>query len=121
MLRSLDCELESALLHLLQAEDKGKLYHYPPELVAKISLLKRAVYRVRREALQFRQENSVQAFREATNGANPLKGVGGESLGNTGGGQSAVAVAAAVKEQPPQGERASAVTPVAREVSPTSL
>ena len=58
MQRSVLYELETALLHLLQAEDRATLYHYPPDLIAKIKLLKRAVYRVRGEAEEFSRNSS---------------------------------------------------------------
>ena len=87
MLRSLLYELETALLHLVQAEDRAVMFHYPPELVSKIKLLKRAVYKVRGEA--------EEAFREATNGAN--RGDGGQAAANR---QSAVGVAASTRLTP---------------------
>lgn len=117
-MRSLDCELESALLHLIQAEDRAAMYHYPEEIREAIKRLKIATYRVRGFAQKFRQANSAQAFREATNGVEPT---GGYAQATPRGGESTVAVAPAVKEQPAQGGRASEVTPAAREVSPASL
>ena len=70
---SLDSELLTALLHLIQAEDRAVMFHYPEEIRDKIKLLKRATYKVRQEAQHFRQSTSVQQ---------PSLAAAGERTGN---------------------------------------